>query len=137
MYELTIRRHFDASHIVEGHPGKCANLHGHRWVAEALIRCPKLNAIGLAIDFADVKRLLDTHLPDHRHLNDVLPENWPATAEGLSHWLHEALCPEIARLGGELLRLTIWESPDCAATYRPDPPDEAPSGREQGGSHGR
>lgn len=122
MYRLTVRRHFDASHIVAGHPGKCARLHGHRWQAEIDVDCPGLNDIGLAIDFGDLKRILDGVLPDHGHLNDVLPEGFNATAERVSEWLHGILAAPIAELGGELRRVTIWETPDAAATFLPDSP---------------
>ncbi|MBX5476419.1 MAG: 6-carboxytetrahydropterin synthase [Clostridia bacterium] len=129
MYRLTVRRHFDASHIVEGHPGKCARLHGHRWVAEVEIDCPRLNEIGLAIDFADVKRALDEVLPDHGHINDVLPEGYNATAERISQWLYETLAPRFAAMGGRLARLTVWETPDAGATYIPDGEDRGAGAR--------
>lgn len=126
MYELIVRRHFDASHIVEGHPGKCANLHGHRWVAEVAIRCRELNPIGIAIDFGDIRRLLDEVLPDHRHINDVIPPGYKPTAEGISAWLTTVLSQRVAALGGDLSRVTIWESPDAAATYDPDAATDYP-----------
>ncbi|MBE3589459.1 MAG: 6-carboxytetrahydropterin synthase [Firmicutes bacterium] len=122
MYRLTVRRHFDASHIVEGHPGKCARLHGHRWTAEVRIDCPRLNEIGLAIDFGDVKRALDEVLPDHRHINDVLPAGYNATAERIAQWLYETLAPRFAAMGGLLVEVAVWETPDAAATYIPDEP---------------
>lgn len=119
MYKLVVRRHFDASHIVEGHPGKCATLHGHRWVAEVQVVCQTLNAIQMGIDFGAIKALLDQHLPDHQHVNDVLPAGYNATAERISEWLHKLLAPEVEKLGGRLVGVTIWETPDCAATYIP------------------
>lgn len=119
MYELTVRRHFDASHIVEGHPGKCARLHGHRWVAELLVRCERLDSIGIGIDFGAIKALCDAVLPDHSHVNDRLPPGWPATAEKLSEWLYGQLSGRIGELGGELRLVRIWETPDCAAAYLP------------------
>lgn len=122
MYELIVRRHFDASHIVEGHPGKCKNLHGHRWVAEVAVVAERLNEIGIAVDFGDVKRALDEVLPDHRHINDVIPGEFKPTAEGISAWLTGELRPRLRALGGELRRVTIWESPDAAATFYPDKP---------------
>ena len=120
MYELRVKRHFDASHIVIGHPGKCAQLHGHRWVAEVSIVCQELNSIGLAIDFGEIKQLLDRYLPDHRHLNDVLPEGFAATAEGVSRWLFHQLREPVAELGGRLRFVRVWESEDCAAAYLPE-----------------
>ncbi len=120
MYELLVRRHFDASHVVEGHPGKCARLHGHRWVVEVLLQCPRLNAIQMGVDFGTVKQLLDEVLPDHRHLNDVLPPGFNATAERVAEWLYGHLAPRVAPLGATLRRVTVWETPDCAAAYVPD-----------------
>lgn len=120
MYELIVRRHFDASHVVEGHPGKCKNLHGHRWVAEVVVAAEALNEIGIAVDFGDVKRALDAVLPDHQHINDVIPQRFKPTAEGISAWLTAELRERIRGLGGVLRRVTIWESPDAAATFYPE-----------------
>jgi 6-pyruvoyltetrahydropterin/6-carboxytetrahydropterin synthase len=46
---------FDTAHRVLGHQGKCRHLHGHRYVAEVVVKAPELNDLGMVIDFAALK----------------------------------------------------------------------------------
>lgn len=38
MYTLKVEGAFEAAHMVNGYPGKCARLHGHNWVVEAVVK---------------------------------------------------------------------------------------------------
>ena len=53
VFDISVMTDFAASHIIHGHPGKCARLHGHNWKVEACVRIPSdsLNEIGIGIDF--------------------------------------------------------------------------------------
>lgn len=55
---ITRRLAFDAGHRVVGHEGKCANLHGHRYVADIVVTAKGLDTLGRVIDFSVVKRLV-------------------------------------------------------------------------------
>lgn len=48
---------FDAGHRVLNHPGKCKDLHGHRYYGEIAIGFEETQDIGYAIDFGDVKKI--------------------------------------------------------------------------------
>ncbi|MBI4278251.1 MAG: 6-carboxytetrahydropterin synthase [Armatimonadetes bacterium] len=117
MYELIVRRHFDAAHRLMGYGGKCENLHGHRYTAEVVLRAPRLNSIGLAVDFEHVKHILDEVLPDHQYINDLLPRGFNASAERIAEWLFEQVRERVRPLEVEVVRMTVWESPDCGASY--------------------
>ena len=87
---------FAASHIIHGHPGKCARLHGHNWKVEAGVRIPSdtLNEIGIGVDFKDLKTTLRGVVDklEHRHLNDIKPfDKINPTAENVSKWIFEEL----------------------------------------------
>lgn len=49
---------FDAAHRLLDYDGKCASPHGHTYRAEVFVARERLNALGLAIDFGDVKQPL-------------------------------------------------------------------------------
>lgn len=59
MYYLKTRASFDSAHFLAGYEGKCANIHGHRWVIEAAFNGENLSDAGtkrgMLIDFGDIK----------------------------------------------------------------------------------
>lgn len=115
MYTLKVRDHFDSAHYIKDYPGKCAEMHGHRWDLEVGIRGDSLDRLNILTDFSlikkDVKML--TGQLDHHVLNDCLEiEN--VTAEFLAKWFYDALA-EIYE--DALNHVTVWESPECSVTY--------------------
>lgn len=57
-YQITRKLEFDAGHRIYGHESKCANLHGHRYVAH--ITCEpaiedELDNLGRVVDFSVIK----------------------------------------------------------------------------------
>jgi len=111
MYRICIKEHFDAAHSLDGYNGDCGRLHGHRWIVEVFLLFDKLNEIGLAIDFKDVKAYLRDILPDHKYLNGICDFN--PTAENLACYLYY----EIKTKFKNTEKVRIWESPDCYAEF--------------------
>lgn len=60
MYSLKCSAAFDSAHFLSGYEGKCANIHGHRWVIEASFAGDKLqpdgDKRGMLVDFGDLKK---------------------------------------------------------------------------------
>lgn len=118
MYTLRVRSHFDAAHFLPWHEGKCKNLHGHRWEVEVVIESETLDENGIVMDFSVIKDLLKLVLPDHCLLNDWL-EN--PTAENIAEELFNFITNSLRKRGFPgLSEITVWESPNCSVTYRPD-----------------
>ncbi len=123
MYEIAVTRHFDAAHYLRGYKGKCEAMHGHRYQVVVRLAAAKLNDIGLAYDFTDVKRHLDVILEryDHTCLNDVAPfDKINPSAENLAATIYNEL---EGKLSGEPVKLTAveaWETPEQGVVYRPD-----------------
>lgn len=127
MFELRVRTSFAAAHRLMDYPDKCSRLHGHTWDVEAVVAGPDLNETGMLVDFSVLKRELRDAVAvfDHGYLNELVPFNgqgagFNPTAENLARHLFHTLK---ARLAGhrppvELLCVTVWESPEAAATYR-------------------
>jgi 6-pyruvoyltetrahydropterin/6-carboxytetrahydropterin synthase len=65
-------------HRVYGHESKCANLHGHNYVFEFIVR-PKesLDSIGRVVDFGEVKKLLCEWLEKNWDHKTILWEEDP------------------------------------------------------------
>jgi 6-pyruvoyltetrahydropterin/6-carboxytetrahydropterin synthase len=120
MFELSVKTHFSAAHRLVGYDGACANLHGHNWDVEIFVRGVQLNALGMLIDFRDIKAAIREVMKevDHCDLNLIpafLREN--PTSENLARYLHGKFGE---RLNGESCRvwkITVCETPGTTASY--------------------
>ena len=123
-FDISVMTDFAASHIIHGHPGRCARLHGHNWKIETSIRIPEnmINNIGIGVDFKDLKLMVREiiDLLEHRHLNDIPPFNKiNPTAENLSKWIYDKLEKlfEDRKLNIKLLALSLWENDRSCVKY--------------------
>ncbi len=118
MYELSIRGDIAAAHFIEGHQGKCKNLHGHTWKIEATVINEELDDIGMVADFAVLKQHLRDILSelDHVCLNDLpfFKEVRP-TSENIARYTYQRFNTAIAPLS--LKRVQVWESDTSSVTY--------------------
>lgn len=63
---ITRRLEFDAGHRVLGHESKCANLHGHRYVAEVSVTPKKdLDKLGRVIDYGVIKQVVGQWIDEY------------------------------------------------------------------------
>lgn len=128
---------FDAAHRVLGHPGACAYLHGHRYRLRVVVEADELNALGMLIDFGDIKRIVEERVLskwDHAALfryDDplvqmvleaqpeapdrvvTLPDN--PTAEVMAKTAFQAIAKALPD-GLRLAEVTLWETPNCSAS---------------------
>lgn len=125
-YRMQVKDHFDAAHKLIGYKGKCQRMHGHRWDVEVCIEGHKLDDINMLIDFKVVKSIMKELIEaiDHYVLNDQLGEE-NVTAEFLAKWFYNDFSEALSAVGilpaqAKLVRVTIWESPDCCIKYSPD-----------------
>ena len=125
MYTLKVEGAFEAAHQLPDYPGKCARLHGHNWVVEAVVNGRELDKLGMLVDFKTVKKALNNVLDryDHRFLNELVPFNTGVnpTAENLARIIfteledNEAFTAEV-----QLAAVTVFESPKSSVTYTKD-----------------
>ncbi len=119
-YTIKTIGHFSAAHIIPGHPGICARLHGHNFKVEVEIKAFQLNEIGISIDFQDVKTATKVLLEklDHTHLNEVPPfDTLSPTAENIAQWFYQQLLPLFNFSHAKLNAITVWESDNNAVRY--------------------
>ncbi|HTM48803.1 MAG TPA: 6-carboxytetrahydropterin synthase QueD [Bryobacteraceae bacterium] len=121
MFEVSVEETFAAGHALRGYRGKCENVHGHNYRVQLTLEGPELNAIGLLVDFVEVKRLIHGVVDrlDHQFINDLPPfDVVNPSAENLAKYFYD----EISLKLGKAVRLgqvKIWETDITSATYRP------------------
>lgn len=121
MYELSVKASFSAAHRIKGHRGGCANLHGHNWDVEVLIRGDKLDKTGFVVDFKVVKKAMREIMDglDHADLNALPPfrKSNPTSEHLAAHIFRKAAarldCPRY-RVSG----VRVAESPGTSVLYR-------------------
>ena len=137
MYSLKCSAAFDSAHFLAGYNGKCANIHGHRWVIEAVFSAQELRQSGeqrgMIIDFGDIKAALRFIADSMDHaliyesgslkqstlaaLNDegfrLIEVDFRPTAENFAkHFYDELRSKELP-----VSSVTVYETPDNCAVY--------------------
>ena len=120
MYQVSVRKHFDAAHYLRGYRGKCEQMHGHRFEVTVSVEAKGLNDIGIAFDFVELKKHLGEILSrfDHVCLNEVSPfDSINPSSENIAATIYQELG---GRLSGVIIsRVEVCESPESSVTYTP------------------
>lgn len=120
MYRLKVRAEFSSAHNLRGYKGKCEELHGHNWKVEAVIEKSHLDKSGLALDFHEIKDILQETLQelDHKYLNELAYfKKANPTSENLAKYIYGKISLLLNKNICRLKEVTVWESDSCAATY--------------------
>ena len=119
-YVLRVNARFEAAHHLTSYRVAVEPNHGHSWRVEATLVTGELDREGMAYDFVEVQgalRELAARL-DHRDINTVPPfVATSPTTERIAVWFHDELARRLP--GAPLAEVTVWEGPDCSATFRP------------------
>lgn len=146
---ITRKIELDAGHRIPNHKSKCKNAHGHRYVLECTVRGIVKEARnesddGMVIDFGDLKAVMMTEIHDKwdhgflvwrgdQHMLDALDKlgyehktvvlNDPPTVENLVHECYQILSKALEGSGLLLVAVTLYETPNCWATFPPTSPE--------------
>jgi 6-pyruvoyltetrahydropterin/6-carboxytetrahydropterin synthase len=123
MYTLNVETKFASSHQLRGYKGKCENIHGHSWKVQVCVCSKELNDIGLAIDFTDLKRIMDEIVKplDHTCLNDIDPFTAiNPSSENIAKYVFDSLGDKVVPYRVIVKSVTVWESDSASATYTRD-----------------
>ncbi|HVT59132.1 MAG TPA: 6-carboxytetrahydropterin synthase [Thermoanaerobaculia bacterium] len=121
-YLLRVRSRFEAAHHLTSYRGAAEPVHGHSWQVEAVLSAGALDAEGMAHDFVALQRALHEIAAalDHQDINSVPPfDQLSPTTERIARWFFDRLQERLGAAPAALAEVTVWEGPDCAATYRP------------------
>lgn len=119
-YTLRVRDRFEASHWLRSYRGEPEQIHGHSWKVEVVLEAETLDDEGMGFDFVEVRGALRELVSrfDHGDINSVPPfDERSPTTEHLARFFLEQLREHLPRAG--VAEVTVWEGPDCSATYRP------------------
>ncbi|UZD16245.1 6-carboxytetrahydropterin synthase QueD [Gallibacterium anatis] len=130
---------FDMAHLLDGHDGKCQNLHGHTYKLQVIVSGETENngaKKGMVIDFADLKRAVNELIispMDHAFIYDQSSERETkiaqllqqlnsktfalpvhSTAENLAQFIFQRLQENV---GFHLHSIRLWETPTSFAEY--------------------
>ncbi len=109
-----------ALHRLPWMTGPEGELHAHDYRIEVVVEREALDERGMVCDLdllnAALAEVLATR--EGRDLDEIKPEEAEAvTVEILAEWLHAELRGPVARAGGEMLRVRVWEAPDAFGGY--------------------
>ncbi|MCE5193994.1 MAG: 6-carboxytetrahydropterin synthase QueD [Nitrospiraceae bacterium] len=120
MYELMVESIFSASHQLRGYKGKCEKMHGHNFKVQVHVVAERLNDIDLAVDFHDLKKILNEIIDplDHSLLNEIFPftEKNPSS-ENIAKWVYDTMSKKFSDENVQVSAVTVWESDTASATY--------------------
>jgi 6-pyruvoyltetrahydropterin/6-carboxytetrahydropterin synthase len=123
MYQVSVEQHFDAAHFLRGYRGKCEALHGHRFRVVIKAGASRLDGIGIAYDFTELKRHLGDIISrfDHTCLNEVPPfDKMNPSSENIAATIYNELQPKLAGAPVVISSVEVWESPQTGVAYSPD-----------------
>jgi 6-pyruvoyltetrahydropterin/6-carboxytetrahydropterin synthase len=123
MFEVTIEETFAAGHALRNYRGKCENVHGHNYRAVVTLQGAELDAIGLLVDFVELKRVVHAVLDrmDHQWLNDFPPfDALNPSAENMAKYIYDEVSAGLtAREGVRVASVRLWETDTASAAYFP------------------
>lgn len=138
--QISRRIEWDMGHRIPNHESLCRNPHGHRYVAEIVIKGPVIDTAsspkqGMVEDFGLLKELLQERIlskldhgfmvfkedpfagalaqfeRNHGRINIIEVEFVP-TAENIAAYIFKRM----QNSGGfEVVEVTVWETPNCKA----------------------
>ena len=117
MYEIKVKSTFSATHNLRNYRGKCENLHGHNWNIEAIFAYKALGKDGMAVDFKEAKRILESVLEkfDHSYLNETgVFKRLNPTSENMAKLIYDG----IKKSNRYIASVSVWENENSCATYR-------------------
>lgn len=120
MYTVTVLAEFNSAHKLRDYKGKCESLHGHNWTVEVTVGLPKLNKIGMVVDFTKLKKELSDILDrlDHKFLNELDPfKKVNPTSENIAKYIYDGIKKFSNKNKIKTIKVTVWETPTSCATY--------------------
>lgn len=134
MFRVTREIDFCYGHRLLNYEGKCKYLHGHNGRVLITVESAALDRRGMALDFGDIKRVIQRWIDDHLDHRMILCRDDPVVSvlQEMGEPLFlmdenptaENIARRIAQHGIEqglpVVEVRLWETPNCYATYSAD-----------------
>jgi 6-pyruvoyltetrahydropterin/6-carboxytetrahydropterin synthase len=133
MFRVTREITFCYGHRLLHYEGKCRHLHGHNGRAVITLEGPALDARGMLVDFAEIKRKVQLWIEENLDHTLLLAREDPLlpvllergervfvmdcnpTAENIARLIHD----RARDVGLPVTQVVLWETEHCASTYAP------------------
>lgn len=119
-YRLKVLTEFASAHTLRDYPGACSRMHGHNWKVETEVEATALDAVGMAIDFKQIKQVareVGDRL-DHRYLNELPPfDQINPTAENIAAWMYREIAAQLNSETARVCAVTLWETDRACVRY--------------------
>lgn len=134
MFRVSREIKFCYGHRLLDYDGKCRFLHGHNGTAVITIQAPKLDRLGMVLDFSEIKNVVSAWIDENLDHRMILHEKDPIlpvllemkepvhvidrnpTAENIARIIYEFAKGR----GFPVAEVRLWETDSCYATYEPD-----------------
>ncbi|AKO45058.1 6-carboxytetrahydropterin synthase QueD [[Haemophilus] ducreyi] len=138
MFKIAKEFSFDMAHMLDGHDGKCQNLHGHTYKLQVEVSGELVSngaKRGMVMDYSDLKNIVKREildLMDHAYIYDLNNERESqvakllleldskvygipsrTTAEQIAKYMFEKL----AQVGLPVSLIRLWETPTSYCEY--------------------
>jgi 6-pyruvoyltetrahydropterin/6-carboxytetrahydropterin synthase len=131
MFQVTREINFCYGHRLLNYDGKCRFLHGHNGRAVITLESPKLDALGMVVDFSRIKHTIQAWIEeavDHKmllHKADPILDHLRKQGEPVFVMDVNPTAENIAKLifdyasskGFPVIEVRLWETDNCYATY--------------------
>lgn len=131
MYRVTREIEFCYGHRLLNYDGKCRHLHGHNGRAVVTLEGTRLDALGMLVDFGEIKQTIQRWIDDQLDHNMLLCREDPLLpllrerGERVFEMETNPTAENIARLiydhgrsaGLPIVEVVLWETPNCCAAY--------------------
>ncbi|HEY2460011.1 MAG TPA: 6-carboxytetrahydropterin synthase QueD [Candidatus Acidoferrum sp.] len=125
MFRVSVEETFSAGHALRGYRGKCENPHGHNYRVQVTLDGPKLDSVGLLVDFTQLKHVIREIVAglDHQFMNDLEAfRTVNPSAENLAKYFYDQVTSRVKDLppGAHITDVIVWETDTTSAQYRPE-----------------
>jgi 6-pyruvoyltetrahydropterin/6-carboxytetrahydropterin synthase len=128
MFEVAVEKVFSAAHALRDYHGQTEPIHGHNFRIRVLLEGAHLDRTGLLVDFLEVDAIMKDVVMryDHLYLNEAPPfDTLNPSAENMAQYFHGQIAARLKEQPKDsqvrVAEVTIWETPEMRATYRPSP----------------
>lgn len=140
MFKITKEFGFEMAHMLEGHKGKCLNLHGHSYKLKVTIKSEGCDG-DMLLDFSELKQIVKATVVDkldhafayyinssdaaEKEIAEILKKNgrqvvgfpFRPTAEKMAEYIYNLLKAPLSGQGYRLDNVVLYETATSFAQY--------------------
>lgn len=121
MFEVSYETTFCSTHRLTREGRAIEPIHGHDWRVEVTAAGEALDAIGVVVDFENLKHAVAA-IAESFHYRDMNEhpglEGESPSAEVVARHFFREVKSRMGADGGLLRRVRVWEAPGCSASYQ-------------------